>query len=421
MANNKHLTLSDRIVIEKGLNNNSSRKSIADTLGMDKSSICKEIKNHSFFKKFSRSGVSSYGTYDCVHIERCGFNSFCPNACNKRVPIPCKTKDSSSGVCNGCDKKSSCKLTKKIYEAQTAQDEYEYTLKDSRTGWNISSLEARDLAETLKPLLEKGQSIAHILMTHPEIKYCEKTIYNYIEQGAFEQFGIKNIDLRIKVRRKPSKKKGIYKPRKDKKYLKGRTYKDFENYMAQHPEASVVEMDTVYNDVSNGPFIQTFQFVKYHFMKGIFHACKNSDEMYKGVYLIYSALGEKDFKNLFEVILTDRGSEFVCAEDMEKLGCHVFYCDPMASSQKPHVENNHNLFRYVCPSGADLKKIGLRSQEDVDLIFSHVNSYKRESLMGKSPIEVFNFFHDDSNILEKLEIKEIDSESIDLTVNLIKK
>ncbi|OUP60331.1 hypothetical protein B5F14_06075 [Faecalitalea cylindroides] len=40
--------------------------------------------------------------------------------------------------------------------------------------------------------------------------------------------------------------------------------------------------------------------------------------------------------------------------------------------------------------------------------------------MGKSPIEVFNFFHDYSNILEKLEIKEIDSESIDLTVNLIK-
>ncbi len=28
MAKNKHLTLSDRIIIEKGLNNNSSRKSI---------------------------------------------------------------------------------------------------------------------------------------------------------------------------------------------------------------------------------------------------------------------------------------------------------------------------------------------------------------------------------------------------------
>lgn len=89
-----------------------------------------------------------------------------PHACDKRVPIPCKTKDSSSGVCNGCNKKSSCKLTKKFYAAQAAQDEYEYTLKNSRMEWNISSLEARNLAETLKPLLEKGQSIAHILMTH---------------------------------------------------------------------------------------------------------------------------------------------------------------------------------------------------------------------------------------------------------------
>ena len=33
MAKNKHLTLSDDIIIESGLNNNSSRKSIADTLG----------------------------------------------------------------------------------------------------------------------------------------------------------------------------------------------------------------------------------------------------------------------------------------------------------------------------------------------------------------------------------------------------
>lgn len=41
--------------------------------------------------------------------------------------------------------------------------------------------------------------------------------------------------------------------------------------------------------------------------------------------------------------------------------------------------------------------------------------------MGKSPIEVFNYFHDGSNFLGKLRIKEIDSESIDLTPNLIKK
>lgn len=421
MANNKHLSLSDRFIIERGLNNGSSRKSIADTLGMDKSSICKEIKNHSFFQPFSRQGVSTLGTYDCIHIDACGYRSFCTNACSNRVSIPCKTKDSSSGVCNGCKQRSSCKLTKKLYDAKKAQLEYEYTLKDSRLGWNISYSEIKELASILKPLLDQGQSVAHILMTHPEIKLCEKTIYNYIDQGAFEQFGILNMNLRSRISRKLSKKKCEYKPRKDRKYLKGRTYKDFENYIAAHPNASIVEMDTVYNDVSNGPFIQTFQFVDYHFMKGIFHKTKTSLDMLEGVKQIHSAIGEEEFKKIFEVILTDRGSEFVCAEEMEKLGCHVFYCDPMASSQKPHVENNHNLFRFICPSGTDLKKIGLHSQKDVNLVFSHVNSYARKSLKGKSPIQVFHFFHSESKVLERLEIKEIDSKSIDLTPNLIKK
>ena len=420
MSNKKHLTLSDRIIIEKELYNNSSRVSIADILSMDSSSICKEIKHHAFLKPFSRSGTPTRGTYDCVYIKQCGFLSFCPNTCSNRVPIPCKRKDSPSGVCNGCDKKSSCKLTKKFYEAQRAQMEYEYTLKDSRIGWNISYSEMKALTDILKPLLEKGQSISHILMTHPTIKYCEKTIYNYIEQGACEPFGISNIHLRLKLRRKQIKKKCVYKPRKDKRYLKGRTYKDFEHYMLKHPNASLVEMDTVYNDASSGPFIQTFQFVNYHFMMGRFHTTKTSDDMYNGLYNIYQTLGEADFKALFHVILTDRGSEFVCAEEMENLGCRVFYCDPMASCQKPHVENNHNLFRYICPNEVDLKKLGLHSQNDVDLIFSHINSYARKSLMGKSPIEVFHFFHSKSRILEKLEIKEIDSENIDLTPNLIK-
>lgn len=143
--------------------------------------------------------------------------------------------------------------------------------------------------------------------------------------------------------------------------------------------------------------------------------------MYNGVYKLYSALREKEFKKIIEVIITDRSIEFTCAEALEKLGCHVFYCDPMAPYQKSHVEQNHNLFRYICPSGNDLKKLGLYSQEDVNLIFSHVNSYRRESLMGKSPIEVFNFFHSNSNILEKPGIKEIDSDQIILKPNLIKK
>lgn len=60
----KHLDLQYRNFIEQGLNNNSSKSAIAAVIGMDKSSICKEIKKHAYEVKFSRQGVSAYGTYD---------------------------------------------------------------------------------------------------------------------------------------------------------------------------------------------------------------------------------------------------------------------------------------------------------------------------------------------------------------------
>ena len=64
----KHLDLQYRNFIEQGLNNNSSKSAIAAVIGMDKSSICKEIKKHAYEVKFSRQGVSAYGTYDCQNI-----------------------------------------------------------------------------------------------------------------------------------------------------------------------------------------------------------------------------------------------------------------------------------------------------------------------------------------------------------------
>lgn len=421
MAKNQHLTLSERNIIEQGLNNHSSRKAIADLIGKDKSTVCKEIKSHVHLVPFSRSGVSKKGTYDCTLISECGFNAFCTHACDKRIPVPCKQKDSPSGVCNGCSQKSTCKLTKKIYTAEDAQAEYKQGLVEMREGWNLSYNDAKQLADIIGPLLKKGQSIAVILNTHDEISYSEKTIYNYIDQGALSQFGITNMDLRRKTSRRITKRKSRqYKPRKDRKYLKGRTYKDFLDYMAQHPEASVVEMDTVYNDILKGPFIQTFQFVDFHFMIGIYHDFKTSEEMYNGLKQLHDAIGETEFHKIVQVVLTDRGSEFTWAEQMEALGCKVFYCDSMCSWQKPHVENNHTLFRFVCPKETDLRALGLTDQNKVDLVFSHVNSYSRESLHGRSPYETFEFYYPDSSILDDLNIKKIDSDDVVLEPKLLK-
>jgi hypothetical protein len=51
------------------------------------------------------------------------------------------------------------------------------------------------------------------------------------------------MDLRRQVSRKVSKKKSKgYKKREDRKYLQGRTYKDYKQYVAENPDVFVTEV-----------------------------------------------------------------------------------------------------------------------------------------------------------------------------------
>lgn len=101
------------MIIEHALNNDASRKVISDALDIDKSSIYKEIKDHAFFKSFSHQWVSTKGNYNCIYIQNYGYNSLCTETCAKCELIPCNTKDSSSGVCNGYKLKFSRMLIEK--------------------------------------------------------------------------------------------------------------------------------------------------------------------------------------------------------------------------------------------------------------------------------------------------------------------
>ena len=124
-------------------------------------------------------------------------------------------------------------------------------LIDSRQGVDLTSSEAASIAGIIKPLLKQGQSPYMIVKEHPELGICEKTLYNYIEDGVFEFWGIGPLDLRRQVSRKISKtKSNLYKKRENRQFLNGRTYKDYRLYMAENQDASVVQMDTVFNDVS---------------------------------------------------------------------------------------------------------------------------------------------------------------------------
>ena len=393
-SNNKnlHLTVQERIIIEKGIENGSTKAAIALTIGKDKSTVGKEIKKH-------RELVhkSSY-KINCANMKNCSHNHVCDN-CADFKPFTCNRRDRSPGACNGCSKYTYCRYDKYRYKADFSHKKYREDLVDSRTGINMSYEECKAMADIIVPLIKAGHSPYHIVTNHPELNISEKTLYNYIENGIFREFGLLDIDLRIKTKRKITKKaSNKYKKREDKKYLNGRTYDDFINYTAENKNLSVVEMDTVYNNGSTGPFMQTFKFLDYSFMFIVYQEEKTAKSMVEGVDLLEKILEEDLFSEEVAIIKTDRGSEFCDAEGFEKeenesRRTRIFYCDPMASGQKGSLENNHKEIRYICPKEDDLKDLGLNSQEKANLIVSHINSQSKEHLKGKSPLEVMEFMN----------------------------
>lgn len=393
-TNNKnlHLTDQDRIIIEKGIENGSTKAAIALTIGKDKSTVGKEIKKH-------RELVhkSSY-KINCANMKNCSHNHVCDN-CADFKPFTCNRRDRSPGACNGCSKYTHCRYDKYRYKADFSHKKYREDLVDSRTGINMSYEECKAMADIIVPLIKAGHSPYHIVTNHPELNISEKTLYNYIENGIFREFGLLDIDLRIKTKRKITKKaSNKYKKREDKKYLNGRTYDDFINYTAENKNLSVVEMDTVYNNGSTGPFMQTFKFLDYSFMFIVYQEEKTAKSMVEGVDFLEKILGEDLFSEEVAIIKTDRGSEFCDAEGFEKeenesRRTRIFYCDPMASGQKGSLENNHKEIRYICPKENDLKDLELNSQEKANLIVSHINSQSKEHLKGKSPLEVMEFMN----------------------------
>ena len=418
-----HLTLNERRIILTGITNGSSKTAIAQTIGKDKSTVGKEIKLHRSLTHKCKMPL------ECNNYRKCPFGRQCTPDCPEYFPFKCSRRDRSPGACNGCSYWSKCRFDKYTYSPEDAHSDYRSVLIDSRQGVNLTTSEAKAIADIVAPLLKKGQSPYQIITGHPEIGISEKTLYNYIEGDVFHEIaGITAMDLRRQVSRRMSKKKAKgYKKRADRKYLLGRTYKDYKIYIDENPDVFVTQMDTVYNNETTGPFIQTFKFINSGIVFAILHNSKTSESMKQGVDLLESILGTQVFRKYVHILLTDRGTEFSAADAMETgtdntRRTRVFYCDPMQSGQKGSLENKHIELRYILPKGADLCALGLVDQDALNIVLSHVNSVPVEKLGGKSPLDVADFmYHDLFEKLKTFGLHKIEKDKVVLKPYLLKK
>ena len=407
----KHLSLDDRKNIELGIVEGLSKSQIAKKINRSPATIANEIMKHRKIKPRNTFNADSI----CIHLKDCGK---CIKKCERYQETTCKRRDRNIGACNCCPKIKTCKLDKYFYYATKANEAYLYTLVDSRVGVNLTYPELKQIATIMKPLLDKGQTIYQILENHPEITQCAKTLYTYIEMGLFKDFGIDNFSLKRKVSRKIRSKK--LKKRKQPVNYEGRKYKNYLEYAKTHPFESTTEMDTLYNHQS-GPYIQTFIFENTSLMIGFLHQEKTSISMASTLDKLQLLL-EDDYYTHFSLLLTDRGSEFEKYElfenniELDEARGHIFYCDPQRPDQKPHVETNHNFVRNILPNGKSLKNI---SQDDLNLMFSHINSVPRRNLGGRTPYDVFTYFYGDT-VLKKLNIQKIEKDMFTLQPYLLK-
>lgn len=432
MKKNQHLTLDERYKIKSMLDNNDEKvsfKSIGRALNRDCTTISKEIKNHIVFKK---TGSWGHNFNDCINRFDCSLKGLCTDNCNFKqcsncskcykyckyyAKQTCKRLNKPPYVCNGCPDRTRCSLEKHLYEPIAAQREYELLRSESRSGICLTEEDIFTLNEILYPLINNGQSIHHIVTNNKsKIMLSEKSIYNYIENGILAN---KNIDLPRKVRYRPRKSKhDNFKV--DKACRITRTYEDFLSFIDETPYCPIVEMDSV-EGKRGGKVLLTIHFVKCELMLAFIRDRNTAYSVEVIFNRLYKKLGIKRFKKLFPVLIGDNGSEFSDPKSIEynkdgKLRTRVFYCDASKPYQKGACENNHEFIRRILPKGTSFDNL---TQQDVNLMMSHINSYSRPTLGDITPIEAFESLYG-SDILETLGIRRIPANDIVLNPKLLK-
>lgn len=433
MNKQKHLNLEARILIETLLNEHHSFKSIARELGKDCTTISKEVKAHICFEKTGALG-RSFNDCRAAFLHQCSLQKLClrcsysnnklcwtcgkcTSSCIAYEKYICPKLSKPPYVCNGCQQRTRCSLEKRLYKASYAQKEYEQVRSESRSGFALSETELKQLDDVVSPLLKKGQSLHHISVHHAdELMKSERTLYTYINSGLFHA---RAIDMPRTVRMRP--RKNVSKTLKvDKSCRIGRDFRCFQNYLAEHPDAAVRQLDSV-EGTKGGAVLLTIHFVEQGLQLAFLRQRNDSQSVIDVFNHLYLELRTDVFIELFPVLLADNGSEFSnpSAIELDAQGNRrttMFYCNASAPYQKGSCENNHEMIRRIIPKGTDL---GQYSQEQIDLMMSHINSYSRKRLGNKSPYEVFEFQYG-KKILDAFHLQKIPADEIILSPELLK-
>lgn len=204
-----------------------------------------------------------------------------------------------------------------------------------------------------------------------------KTMYNWIDAGLYK---VKNIDLLLKLRRKPRSK-----PHERKKIL-GKSIDERPEIVDDRQEFGHWEGDGIVG-----------KYQKSHLITLV--------ERKTGIGLIFNIYDKKSYRivdvlsklkddyceiasEIFKTITFDNGSEFSRSDEMEQaIGASIYYAHPYSAFEHGTNENWNGIVRRFIPKGSSFDCL---CDDLLNRICNYINTMPRKKFNYRTPLDLFN-------------------------------
>lgn len=235
-----------------------------------------------------------------------------------------------------------------------------------------------------KPRIHSVDTFVHTYQkNHPDKRVpCTKTVYALIDQGVLS---VRNIDLPMKTRIRPRKKKSSEPKGKNAKHL-GRSIEERDPAILLRDELGHWEVDLVLGKKTQGePVILTMVERKSRVLLTKKVWSMNAEAIQKAVQRLIEKQGLACFKSL----TTDNGAEFstLSLVEQEIPNMKVFFTHAFAAWEKGTNERHNGLLREFIPKGKSLKFL---KYSDLKKYTNAINCRPRRLLDYQTPKECLN-------------------------------
>ena len=173
---------------------------------------------------------------------------------------------------------------------------------------------------------------------------CAKTLYNYIDQGLLR---VKNVDLLLKVKRKPNKRGG-----KRHKHLYGMSIEERPDSINNRENFGHWEIDTVVGKKTDRAVLLTIDERTTKFRHIIKIANRSAEAVEEGIRQLQKLYGER-FSTVFRSITSDNGSEFSSLPRVLP-STTIYYAHPYSAYERGLNEKQNSMIRRFFPKGRSL-------------------------------------------------------------------